>query len=250
MISNSDVNPDTFHFVLRRLVGLAHGVESNKNQNEQSVFPGYNKFNLTKKEKHTVSTINTLRTLIETGALGINPDTPVTLGFEYSEDVAHYNDDYQDEVFWNSDVASMLQEFISTGVDKYMLDGMIQTAIENSDYIEREGFFIDEEGDEYDFEEACSKLGLVTDEDADEDANWSEVSSKMTFVPDDISEAVQYDYYEFGIDTSLEQYDFKRGCFTISLDLQTTASALIETSYDFSGFRVTLDTDVASLTLK
>ena len=50
--------------------------------------------------------------------------------------------------------------------------------------------------------------------------------------------------------TSLEQYDYKRGCFTVSLDLNTTAGALLETSYNFSGFRVTLDTEVASLTLK
>ena len=197
-----------------------------------------------------MNTINTLRQLIETGALGINPDTPVTLSFEYAEDVAHYNDDYQDEVFYNSDISTMLLEFLTTGVDDHMLDGTIKTAIQESDYIEREGFFIDAEGDEYDFEEACQKLGLVTDEDADEDANWDEVTAQMKFIPDDISEAVQYDYYEFGVDTSLEQYDYKRGCFTVSLDLNTTAGALLETSYNFSGFRVTLDTEVASLTLK
>ena len=197
-----------------------------------------------------MNTINTLRTLIETGALGINPETPVTLGFEYAEDVAHYNDDYQSEVFYNSDISSMLLEFLTTGVDQHMLDGAIKTAIEESDYIEREGYFVDSEGDEYDFEEACQKLGLVTDEDAEEDANWDEVTAQMTFIPDDISEAVQYDYYEFGVDTSLEQYDYKRGCYTISLDLNTTAGALLETSYNFSGFRVTLDTEVASLTLK
>jgi len=197
-----------------------------------------------------MNTINTLRQLIETGALGINPDTPVTLGFEYDEDVMHYNDDYQDGVFCNSDVASMLLDFLTTGVDKHMLDGAIATAIEESEYVEREGYFVDSEGDEYSFEEACQKLGLVTDEDADGDGNWAEATTRMTFIPDDISEAVQYDYYEFGIDTSLTQYDHKRGCFTISLDLDTTAGALLETSYDFSGFRVTLDTEVASLTLK
>ena len=81
-----------------------------------------------------MNTINTLRTLIETGALGINPDTPVTLGFEYSEDVAHYNDDYQSEVFYNSDVSTMLLEFLTTGVDQHMLEGAIKTAIEESDY--------------------------------------------------------------------------------------------------------------------
>ena len=197
-----------------------------------------------------MNTINTLRQLIETGALGINPDTPVTLGFEYDEDVMHYNDDYQDGVFYNSDIASMLLDFMTTGVDKHMLDGTIQTAIEESEHIEREGYFVDSEGDEYDFSEACEKLGLVTDEDADEDANWTEVTAQMMFVPDDISEAVQYDYYEFGIDTSLTQYDHKRGCFSISLDLSTTAGALLETSYNFSGFRITLETEVASLTLK
>ncbi len=250
MIATDDTNPDVFDFVLKRLVGLAYGAESERNSNEQSKNLSYNNFNLTKKERHTVSTINTLRTLIETGALGINPDTRVTLGFEYSEDVMHYNDDYQDEVFTNSDISTMFQEFLSTGVDKYMLDGMIKTAIENSDYIENEGYFIDDEGDEYGFEEACEKLGLVTDEDADEDENWSTVSSQMTFVPDDMTEAITYEYYDFGIDTSLEQYDYKRGCFTVSLDLETTAGALLETSYDFSGFRVTLDTSVASLTLK
>ncbi len=197
-----------------------------------------------------MNTINTLRQLIETGALGINPDTPVTLGFEYDEDVMHYNDDYQDEVFYNSDVASMLLDFLTTGVDKHMLDGAIQTAIEESENVEHEGYFVDAEGDEYDFNEACEKLGLVTDEDGDEAVNWAEVTSQMTFIPDDISEAVRYDYYEFGIDTSLTQYDHKRGNFSISLDLNTTAGALLETSYNFSGFRITLDTEVASLTLK
>jgi len=197
-----------------------------------------------------MNTINTLRQLIETGALGINPDTPVTLGFEYAEDVMHYNDDYQEGVFNNSDIYSMLQEFLTTGVDKHMLDGTIASAIDKSEYIEREGYFIDAEGDEHNFDEACQKLGIVTDEDADEDGNWAEATTQMTFIPDDISEAVQYDYYEFGIDTSLTQYDHKRGCFTISLDLNTTAGALLETSYNFSGFRVTLDTEVASLSLK
>ena len=197
-----------------------------------------------------MNTINTLRQLIETGALGINPDTPVTLGFEYDEDVMHYNDDYHDEVFYNSDVSSMLLDFLTTGVDKHMLDGAIQTAIEESEYVEHEGYFVDAEGDEYDFNEACEKLGLVTDEDGDEAVNWAEVTAQMTFIPDDISEAVRYDYYEFGIDTSLTQYDHKRGCFSISLDLNTTAGALLETSYNFSGFRITLDTEVASLTLK
>ncbi len=197
-----------------------------------------------------MNTINTLRQLIETGALGINPDTPVTLSYEYGEDVAHYNDDYQDEVFYNSDVASMLLDFLTTGVDKHMLDGVVAAAIADSEYIEHEGYFIDAEGDEYDFSEACEKLGLVTDEDGDEAVNWDEVTSQMTFVPDDISEAIQYDYYEFGLDTSLEQYDYKRGYFTVSLDLSTTAGALLETSYNFSGFRITLDTEVASLTLK
>ena len=197
-----------------------------------------------------MNTIRTLRQLIETGALGINPDTPVTLSFEYDEDVMHYNDDYQDESFCNSDVASMLLDFLTTGVDKHMLDGKIATAIEESEYVEREGYFVDAEGDEYSFEEACQKLGLATDEEADEDGSWAVATTQMTFIPDDISEAVQYDYYEFGIDTSLTQYDHKRGCFTISLDLSTTAGALLETSYDFGGFRVTLDTEVASLTLK
>ena len=197
-----------------------------------------------------MNTINTLRQLIETGALGINPDTPVTLGFEYAEEVMHYNDDYQEGVFSNSDVASMLLDFLTTGVDKHMLDGSIATAIEESEYVEREGYFVDAEGEEYGFDEACQKLGIVTDEDADEDGNWAEATTQMTFIPDDISEAVQYDYYEFGIDTSLTQYDHKRGCFTISLDLNTTAGSLLETSYNFSGFRITLDTEVASLTLK
>ena len=88
------------------------------------------------------------------------------------------------------------------------------------------------------------------DDDFDEDEAWSAVSSKMTFVPDDLSEAVQYDYYEFGIDTSLTQYDHKRGSFTVSLDLNTTAGQLLETSYDFSGFRISVNTSVATLTLK
>ena len=87
-------------------------------------------------------------------------------------------------------------------------------------------------------------------EDFDEDEAWDEVSAHMTFVPDDISQAVTYDYYEFGVDTSLEQYDYKRGCYTVSLELETTAMALLETTYDFGDFSVELDTDVATLKLK
>mgnify|MGYP001428237601 CR=1 FL=1 len=196
------------------------------------------------------NTINTLRELIKTGALGINPDTPVTLSYEYSEDVMHYNDDYQDDVFYNSDIYSMLTEFITSGVDKHMLDGAISTAVSDSEYVEHEGYFVDAEGDEYDFNEACEKLGLVTDEDGDDAVNWAEVTTQMTFIPDDISEAVRYDYYEFGIDTSLTQYDHKRGLFTLSLDLNTTASQLLETTYDFSGFKICVETDVANLELK
>ena len=93
-----------------------------------------------------MNTINTLRQLIETGALGINPDTPVALGFEYAEDVMHYNDDYQTDVFDNSDIYFMLQEFLTTGVDKHMLDNAIASAIEQSDYVDHTGYFFDEEG--------------------------------------------------------------------------------------------------------
>ena len=196
------------------------------------------------------STIDTLRELIKTGALGINPETPVTLSYEYAQEVMHYNDDYHDDVFYNSDIYNMMSDFITSGVDKHMLAGMISSAVNESEYIEREGYFINGSGDEYSFEEACSELNLVTDEDADEDENWSQVVSQMTFIPDDISEAVRYDYYEFGVDTSLTQYDHKRGLFTISLDLNTTASQLLETTYDFSGFKICLETEVANLDLK
>lgn len=198
------------------------------------------------------NSIKTLRELIKTGALGINPETTVTLSYEYSEDVAHYNDDYQDDVFYSSGIFSMLTEFLTTGVDKNMLGGKIREAINESDNIEREGYFVDDAGDEYDFSEAISKLSLTPEDsdDFDEDETWDEVCAHMTFVPDDISQAVVYDYYEFGIDTSLEQYDYKRGCYTISLELETTAMSLLETTYDFGDFSVTLDTDVASLRLK
>lgn len=198
------------------------------------------------------NSINTLRELIKTGALGINPETTVTLSYEYSEDVAHYNDDYQDDVFHSSDLFSMLTEFLTTGVDKNMLGGKIREAINESDNIEREGYFVDDEGDEYDFSEAISKLSLTPEDsdDFDEDEAWDEVCAHMTFVPDDISQAVIYDYYEFGVDTSLEQYDYKRGCFTVSLELQTTAMALLETTYNFGDFSVELDTDAATLKLK
>ena len=205
-----------------------------------------------KQEEKVGSTTNTLRELIKTGALGINPDTTVTLSYEYSEDVAHYNDDYQDGVFSSSGIAYMLTEFLTTGVDANMLGGKVQDAINESEYVEREGYFVDSDGDEYDFTEAIAKLELTSEDsdDFDEDSVWAEVCSSMTFVPDDISEAVMYDYYEFGVDTSLEQYDYKRGCFTISLELETTAAALLETTYDFGEFTVELDTDVATLKLK
>ena len=68
-----------------------------------------------KQEEQVGSTTNTLRELIRTGALGINPDTAVTLSYEYSEEVAHYNDDYQDGVFSSSGIAYMLSEFLTTG---------------------------------------------------------------------------------------------------------------------------------------
>ena len=133
-----------------------------------------------------------------------------------------------------------------------MLGGKIREAINESEYIEREGYFVDAQGDEYDFSEAIAKLDLTPEdsEDFDEDEAWDEVSAHMTFVPDDISQAVTYDYYEFGVDTSLEQYDYKRGCYTVSLELETTAMALLETTYNFGDFSVELDTDVATLKLK
>ena len=197
-----------------------------------------------------MSSINTLRELIKTGALGINPDTRVILGFEYSDDVHHYTGDYQDDVFRESGIVEMISEFLTTGVDKNMLNGKIKQAIQESDYIEREGYFVDDDGEEYDFEEACEKIGLAIDEDSDEDAIWEEASAQMTFIPDDISEAIIYDYYEFNLDTSLEQYDHKRGCFSITMNLETTAAELLETTYDFGNFQVTLDTSVAYLKLK
>ena len=115
-----------------------------------------------------MSSINTLRELIKTGALGINPDTRVILGFEYSDDVHHYTGDYQDDVFRESGIVEMISEFLTTGVDKNMLNGKIKQAIQESDYIEREGYFVDDDGEEYDFEEACEKIGLTIDEDSDE----------------------------------------------------------------------------------
>ena len=193
-----------------------------------------------------------LKNLIEVGSLGINPDTTVTLKYTYGEDVAHYNDDYQEGVFQNSGLGDMITGMIYSGVDANILDNKFSNAVEESEYVNRDGSLFDSEGNEYDFSDAVYHLGLMkdTDDTFDEEHAWQEVRKAMTFVPDDITEAITYDSWEFGIDTSLEQYDYKRGFYEIELEIETTAAALIESTYDFSDFKISLDTEVATITLK
>jgi len=168
--------------------------------------------------------ISTLRNLIEANALGINPNTPVTLRWSYNEDVAHYNDDYQEDVFANSGLIDMVTDMISDGTDKLMLNGNLLEAVRSlSDVFvaaESDASIPDAEGDYHDFILEC------------------------------VSEAMVQDYYEFGIDSSLEQYDFKRGNYSIGFEVETTASQLLESQYDFAGFETTVDTPIAKLVLK
>jgi hypothetical protein len=165
--------------------------------------------------------ISTLRNLIGENALGINPNTPVILRWSYNEDVAHYNDDYQEAVFANSGLIDMITDIISDGTDKLMLDGNLLKAVRNL-------------SDEFTTAES--------DEDFDE--------NDRDFILECVSEAMVQDYYEFGIDSSLEQYDYKRGNYSIGFEIETTASQLLESQYDFTGFETIVDTPIAKLTLK
>ena len=169
--------------------------------------------------------ISTLRNLIGANALGINPSTPVTLRWSYNEDVAHYNDDYQEDVFMNSGLIEMITEIISDGTDKLMFDGNLLEAVRSL-------------SDEYNA--AVNDDGAPA-EDSDD---------YHDFILECVSEAMVQDYYEFGIDSSLEQYDFKRGNYSIGFEVETTASQLLESRYDFTGFQTTVDTPIAKLILK
>jgi len=169
--------------------------------------------------------ISTLRSLIEANALGINPSTPVTLRWSYNEDVAHYNDDYQEGVFANSGLIDMITNIISDGTDGLMFDGNLLEAVRSL-------------SDEYTSAESDETVPANTSDDYHD------------FILECVSEAMVQDYYEFGIDSSLEQYDFKRGNYSIGFEVETTASQLLESQYDFTGFETTVDTPIAKLILK
>ena len=196
--------------------------------------------------------VETLRELMKKGVLGINPKTKVTLSYNSGADVIHCNDDYQERVFKESGISALLTELLASGADAKLFGGQIAEAIGESEYIERKGHFVDSNGTRYSLSEAIAKLKLIPEssDDYDEDEAWDEVSSQLTFVPDDITQAVAYDYYSFGIDTSLEQYDYKRGYFGVSLTLETTAEGMLSSGFDFGQFKIELDTKEAHLTLK
>jgi len=196
--------------------------------------------------------MESLRELIKTGALGINSETRVTLVYSSGEDVIHCNDDYQEGVFTRSGLCEILIELLASGADAQLFDSQVSQAIQNSEYIDREGFFVDREGQKYTLSEAITKLDLTPEssDDYDEDEAWDEVTTWLTFVPNDISQAVTYESYEFGVDTTLKQYDYKRGWFAISLELKTTAGKILESGFDFGQFQISLDTDIAYLKLK
>ena len=169
--------------------------------------------------------ISTLRNLIGANALGINPSTPVTLRWSYNEDVAHYNDDYQEDVFANSGLTEMIAEIISDGTDGLMFDGNLLEAVRTL-------------SDQYNTAANDEGVPSVNDDDY------------YNFILECVAEAMVQDYYEFGIDSSLEQYDFKRGNYSIGFEIETTASQLLESRYDFTGFETTVDTPIAKLVLK
>lgn len=196
--------------------------------------------------------VETLRELMKTGVLGINANTKVTLSYNSGEDVIHSNGDYQERVFAQSGLFTLLTELLASGADAKLFKGQIAEAIGESEYIEREGYFVDSNGTKYSLSEAIAKLDLLPEssEDYDEDEAWDEVSSQLTFVPDDITQAVAYDSYSFGIDTSLEQYDYKRGFFSVSLTLETKLEDMLSSAFDFGQFTIELDTKEARLTLK
>ncbi|HIE83003.1 MAG TPA: hypothetical protein EYQ00_03770 [Dehalococcoidia bacterium] len=169
--------------------------------------------------------ISTLRNLIEANALGINPNTPVALRWSYNEDVAHYNDDYQEDVFANSGLVNMITDIISDGTDRLMFNGNLLEAVRSL-------------SDTFDAAESDESIP-----DAEEDDYYD-------FILECVSEAMVQDYYEFGVDSSLEQYDYKRGNYSIGFEVETTASLLLESQYNFAGFVTTVDTSVAKLILK
>jgi hypothetical protein len=169
--------------------------------------------------------ISTLRNLIETSALGINPVTPVTLRWSYNEDVVHCTDDYQEDVFSNSGLVDMITNIIIDGTDAGIFDGRLFEAVRGL-------------SDQYSFAEGDETIPAETDK------------GYYDFIFECVSEAMVQDYYEFGVDSSLEQYDFKRGNYSIGFEIITTASQLLESDYDFVGFETTVDTPIAKLILK
>ena len=147
--------------------------------------------------------------------LNVSEDTQVTLSYSDSCDVFVHNDTAVDTAMSETDTISQFSELITTpgfNVTSYFGTPVMDT-------LREEGFF----------------------EDYARDHTFTEFVTEQLF---------ENFYDQEFIESSVEQYDYKRGCYTISLDLNTTAGALLETSYDFSGFRITLDTEVASLTLK
>ena len=72
---------------------------------------------------------------------------------------------------------------------------------------------------------------------------------KYIFVPEDITRAIAYNYYDFGIDTTLEQWDHKRGNYIIELDLSIKAGDLVKSTFDFSQFSMSLETSSGKLDL-
>ena len=61
---------------------------------------------------------------------------------------------------------------------------------------------------------------------------------------------VTWNAYEFGIDTTLDQWDYKWGHYSMELELEVTVEAITSTDYSFKQFDITIETDVAFVRLK
>lgn len=192
-----------------------------------------------------------LHDLVEKKVLGISLDSKVKLRYVTGEDVQHYNDDYQEGCFQNSGLIEIMKDLIKSGVDAKVLNSKFATLIHNAgDDLKRVGMYYDSNGKKYSLEEALVLLELSADSDPNDEETWCALTETLNFVPDDMNSYVTWNAYEFGIDTTLDQWDYKWGHYSMELELEVTVEAITSTNYNFNQFDITVETDVAFLRLK
>lgn len=130
--------------------------------------------------------------------LEVNGETEVSLAYEDSADVLHYQGDADETAI--GECIHVVENLVSTARSGIRFQENLIDDMRDQDHLE------DYERGDYDFDNYCA--GMISE-------NF-------------------YDYHDY-ISCSTEQYDHKRGCTTVTASLTTTVADLLESEYAVNG---------------